>query len=186
MFEFFLALFGGLYYGGRLANEKHTMKQTNIKTQKWIDEMKRDYDQWINKVVDIKLEYEMSRRDSEAVEKMELRIRNEANITQVYDYMILMGLLAQKGKIPREIADSGVRSRGIWDYAEQQMWHEQRRFMIWYDNELRRNGLQEPLLFVDGCNENKVCHNMNLATPITNTSYMIGGRYFWAPMRFRV
>ena len=58
--------------------------------------------------------------------------------------------------------------------------------MIWYDKELRQNGLQEPLLFVNGSNAKNVFHNINVASPVTSTSRMIGGRYFWAPMRVNV
>ena len=117
---------------------------------------------------------------------MRLRILSEANLVSISDDMVLMGLLAQKAKIPKSIAENGIRSCGVWDYAEQQRWAEQRRFMIWYDKELRCNGLQDPLLFVDGINETKVRHNINVASPVSATSHVISGRYFWAPMRFHV
>ena len=186
MFEFFLALFGGAYYGGRLANEKHKLKEVDNQTQKWISTMQQDNEKWLRRVVDIKLEYEANKLDSDDANKMRERILNEASLISVSDDMVVMGLLAQKAKIPRRIAERGIPSYGIWDYAEQQRWNEQRRFMLWYDKELRRNGLEEPLLFVDGINENKVRHNINVASPVTSTSRMIGGRYFWASMRFHI
>lgn len=186
MFEFFLALFGGTYYGSKLANEKHKSKEADKRTQKLINDLHRDNERWLRGVVDIKLEYDINNLSVEETEKMRMRILNEAKVETVTDDMVFMGLLAQKAKIPKSIAEVGIRSRGVWDYAEQQRWAEQRRFMIWYDRELRRNGLQEPLLFVDGVNENKVRHNINLANPVTATSRVIGGRYFWAPMRIHV
>lgn len=186
MFEFFLALFGGAYYGGKLANEKHKLKEADKQTQSFINELQSDNERWIRNVVDSKLEYDISKLSDDEIERMKLRILNEAQLDSITPEMIVMGLLAQKAKIPKKIAEQGIHSRGVWDYAEQQRWAEQRRFMIWYDRELRRNGLQEPLLFVDGVNENKVRHNINLANPVTATSRVIGGRYFWAPMRIHV
>lgn len=186
MFELFLALFGGVYYGSRLANEKHKSKEVDNQTQKWISTMQQDNEKWLRRVVDIKLEHEANKLDSEDANKMRLRILNAVQLTSVSDDMVVMGLLAQKAKIPRRIAEGGIRSYGLWDYDEQQRWKEQRRFILWYDKELRRNGLDEPLLFVDGVNESKVCHNINVASPVTSTSQMIGGRYFWASMRVNV
>ena len=186
MFEFFLALFGGIYYGGRLANQTHKLKEADKRTQELINNLHRDNEQWIHRVIDTKLEYNVNKLPAEETEKMKARILYEAKVETVTDDMVFMGLLAQKAKIPKSIAEEGIRSRGIWDYAEQQRCNEQRRFMIWYDKELRRNGLEEPLLFVDGVNESKVRHNINVASPVTSTSRMIGGRYFWAPMRVNI
>lgn len=186
MFEFFLALFGGTYYGSKLANEKHKSKEADKRTQELINDLHRDNERWLRSVVDIKLEYDVNNLPVEEIEKMRMRILNEAKVETVTDDMVFMGLLAQKAKIPKSIAEVGIRSRGVWDYAEQQKWSEQRRFILWYDKELRNNGLQEPMLFVDGVNANNVFHNINAASPVTSTSRMIGGRYFWAPMRVNV
>lgn len=186
MFEFFLALFGGTYYGSKLANEKHKSKKADERTQELISNLHRDNEQWLRQVVDVKLEYDIGNLSNEQFEKMRTRILNEAKVETVTDNMVFMGLLAQKAKIPKSVAEEGIRSRGVWDYAEQQKWAEQRRFILWYDKELRRNGLKEPMLFVDGVNSNKVFNNINVASPVTSTSKMIGGRYFWAPMRVNV
>lgn len=186
MFEFFIALFGGAYYAGRHQIEKQRNENADVRNRILIQNLSRDYEDWVSSVVDIKLEYNISKLSDDEIEKMAQRIINEACIETITPEMVVMGLLAQKAKIPKNVADYGVRSRGVWDYAEQQMWTEQRRFMLWYDKELRRNGLQEPMLFVDGVNEVNVRHNINVANPITNTSRMVGGRYFWKPMRANV
>lgn len=186
MFEFFLALFGGLHYGSKYANEKQQMKKADERNRQLIDNLHTDYDNWMRKVVDDKLEYELSNSADEEICNMQNRILNEARVSEVTSEMILMGLLAQKGKIPKNIADKGIRSRGIWDYPEQQKWQEQRKFMLWYDRELGKNGIKEPLLFVDGTNEHMVFQNIRLACPVTETTKMIGGRYFWEPMRVSV
>lgn len=183
MFEFLIALFGGLYYSGKYINEKSTHRKIDIQTKRRIDEMRSDFDGWFKCVVDDKLEYEIMSTPKDIFENMRQRIYKEANLQIVSDDMVVMGLLAQKAKIPKSIAQSGIPSRGIWDYSEKLMWAEQRKFLLWYDNELRKNGLSEPMLFVDGVNANEVRHNINLATPIAKGTQMIGGRYFWAPIR---
>ena len=186
MFEFIFVLLALAYYGCRIVSEKQELKEADKRTQNFINELQSDNERWIRTVVDSKLEYDISRLSDDEIERMKLRILNEAQLDSITPEMIVMGLLAQKAKIPKEIAEQGVRSRGVWDYAEQQRWAEQRRFMIWYDKELGRNGLQEPLLFVDGVNASKVRHNIRVAKPVTETSEVIGGRYFWAPMRINV
>lgn len=186
MFEFFLALFGGLHYGNKYASERKSAKEADERNRKQIDTLKTDYENWMRKVVNDKYEYDLQYATDEEIYNMQNRILNEARVNEVTPEMIIMGLLAQKGKIPKRIAENGIHSRGIWDYAEQQQWKEQRKFLLWYDRELGKNGIQEPLLFVDGVNENSVRHHINLARPITETSKMIGGRYFWEPMRWRV
>ena len=185
MLDFFIALFGGAYYGRKYAREKSKSKKAEQDTQQWIIAMQSDYDNWIRKVVDEQLEYIVGQvhTDDERVVKARERIKKEAHISFVSEEMILMAMLAQRKKIPKNIAENGIFSKGIWDYAERQKWEEERKFLLWYDNELRKNGLLEPLLFVDGVNANKVRHNINVATPITNASQVIGGRYFWKPMR---
>lgn len=182
MFEFFLALFGGLYYGGKSLGEKAENKKINKQTQAWIKDMKNDYEEWIERVVDDKLEYEISQNHT-AFKAMEQRILKEVGLKVVSADMVIAALLAQKAKIPKNIAMSGIYSRGVWDYVEQQRWVEQRLLMIWYDKELRRNGLDEPLLFVEGYSGHHVNQHMELAVPVKDVSKIIGGRYFWAPMR---
>lgn len=187
MFEFFIALFGGIYYSFKIVNENHKIKEADKRAQRFIDELQQDNERWIGCVVDSELEYTIrSKLYGDDIENMKSRILNEAQLSYVYPDMVVMGLMAQKAKIPKRIAEYGIGSRGVWDYAEQQRWADQRRFMIWYDKELRRNGLREPLLFVDGVNGPKVRQNISVASPVTDTSRVIGGKYFWAPMRIHV
>ena len=186
LFEFFLALFGGLHYGSKYANEKKAMKKADERNRQLIDTLMSDHDKWMKKVVDDKAEYELKNATDEEISNVNNRILTEAKIEEVTPQMILMGLLAQKGKIPKNVADSGIRSRGVWDYAEQLQWKEQRKFLLWYDRELGKNGIQEPLLFVEGSNEHTVFQDIRVACPITETNKMIGGRYFWEPMRWNV
>lgn len=185
MFEFFLALFGGAYYGGKIIGEKAEGKRTDRQTRAWINGMKNDYEEWMGRVVDDKIEYELKNNHT-AFRAMEQRILKEVNLKTVSADMVVAALLAQKAKIPKNIAMRGINSRGVWDYAEQQRWTEQRLLMRWYDKELRSNGLDEPLLFVEGYSGHCVNQHMELAIPVQDASKIIGGRYFWAPMRWFV
>lgn len=186
MFEFFLALFGGLYYGTKLCNEKHQLKKADERNKEIINTLNRDFESWMHRVTNEKLEYEIQFTSDSAITEIYNRIINETKISRVTPDMIIMGLLAQHGKIPKTIAERGIHSRGVWDYAEKLRWQEQRKFMLWYDQELRTHGVKEPLLFVDGVNERSVRFNSSVASPISQGTKMIGGRYFWAPMRKNV
>jgi len=186
MFEFFLALFGGLYYGTRLCSERHKTKKLDAQTEALINTLKSDYEAWMRKVTNEKLEYEIQNSSDSTITEIHNRILSEAKISSVTPDTLTMGLLAQHGKIPKSIADHGIHSRGIWDYAEKLRWQEQRKFLLWYDKELRSHGIKEPLMFVDGINEHSVRSNISVATPISNGTEMVGGRYFWKPMRKNV
>lgn len=186
MLDFFIALFGGAYLAGRYGTEKHSQKLADQRTQEWINKLNSDYNLWVSRVVDDELEYKVNHCSADKFQAMRENVRRETGIDNVADDIVIMGLLAQKAKIPRKIAIFGIRSFGLWDYEERQKWQSQRKLLTWYDKELRRNGLQEPLLFVDGNNAANVRHNINLASPITATSHMVGGTYFWAPMRGRI
>ena len=183
MFEFFLALFGGLYYGAKMCNEKSQSRKSDARNQEIINALNRDFDTWIRRVTNEKLEYEIQNASDSTIAEIYNRIINEAKVDSVTPDMIIMGLLAQHGKIPKKIADRGIHSRGVWDYAEKLCWQEQRKFLLWYDKELGAHGIEEPLLFVDGVNEHYARYNISLATPISEATKMIGGRYFWEPMR---
>lgn len=183
MFELLIALFGGAYLFGRCSAEKVAHKATEAKTKKWIEEMQTDFDEWIGRVTNEKIEYEINRLSPEVFEKMRIKIQKEAELTEVSHEMVIMGLMAGCGKIPKYIASYGIHSRGVWDYEEKLKWAEQRRFMLWYDEALQEHGIKEPLLFVDGVHTSDVSIDSSVAHPISEGSEMIGGMYFWYPMR---
>ena len=183
MFELLIALFGGAYLLGKCSSEKIAHKATEAETKKWIEEMQTDFDEWIGRVTNEKIEYEVKRLSPEVFEKMRIKIQEEAGVTVVSREMVIMGLMAGCGKIPKSIASHGIHSRGVWDYEEKLRWSEQRRFMLWYDEALQEHGIKEPLLFVDGVRAIDVRRDISVAHPISEGSEMIGGRYFWYPMR---
>lgn len=91
MFEFFLALFGGLYYGTKLCNEKHQLKKADERNKETINSLNNDFDGWIRRVTNEKLEYEIQFTSDSAVNAIHNRIVNEAKITTVTPDMIIMG-----------------------------------------------------------------------------------------------
>ena len=48
MFEFFLALFGGLYYGTKMVNEKSQTRKADAQTKELIDTLNSDFNSWIH------------------------------------------------------------------------------------------------------------------------------------------
>ena len=184
MFESFIALFGGLYYSLKGVSEKSKNDAADARTKSWITNMQSDFDHWIYRVVDEQYEHkigQLSREDERCI-KMRNRIESEAGIHDVSDDMIFMGILAQNKKIPAKFARHGIASRGVWDYNEKMLWSQQRKFLLWYDMELQKHGI-EPLLFVEGVNENNVKHDITVAQPLSSTDRVVGGKYFWASMR---
>lgn len=132
MFEFLFALFGSIGIGARASHEKAVLKEKSQETKQWIDTMKDDLQKWERKVIDEKREYEVSKIQStdEIYLKMHDRIKNEAKIETVADDMVRLGILAQDGKIPQDIARNGIRSHGVWDYEEKLRWSAQRKFLV--------------------------------------------------------
>lgn len=188
MLNFFVALFGAIGIGAKYSHEKSASAKRDDYNKKIISDMSSDLQAWEQKVIDEKREYEVSKLPvtDDLYVKIQNRIKNEAKIDIVADDMVRLGILAQDGKIPKQEAMFGFRSFGLWDYEEKERWKIQRKFMVWYDKELGLNGIKEPLLFVSGVYESKVKLNMNLAVPVSVATEVVGGKYFWEPMRLYV
>jgi len=186
MLEFFIALFGSLYYGGRYVGEKASSKPISHSTDLLIMEMRSDEMKWESEVIDNEFEYNVRSKVTnwdEDADEMYLKIEAECPGVPVSTDMVIMGLMAQRGKIPREIARRGIKARGLWNHEETLAWHTQRKFLQWYDNELRKNGLQEKMLFVKGGENKEVYRRPELGIPLQQCTSVIGGIYFWYPIR---
>ena len=179
MFELLIALFGGLYVCGRCMVEKYDNNKIDNNIQRSYEERKIDYINWEKKVVDEKLEYELNNVNPGMFEIMYNKIK-ELGITDISREMVIMGMMAEHGKIPKEIARSGIQSRGVWDYEEKLKWVQQRTFLIWYDKMLQSHGIDEPLMFVKG--HEYIYPNIN-GVPISEDREVTGGRYYWHSMR---
>ena len=130
--------------------------------------------------------------DDHDVQLMRDRILSEANVNATYD-MLILALLAQECKISRRFIwggfDTTAKSNSCENpkpYAE-----VERRFMIWYDKELRKHGMQEELLFVPDSIDSRPHSGVfrfaagyhDIAKPVVEAGDVVRGRYMWFSMR---
>lgn len=117
--------------------------------------------------------------DNSDVCAMRNRIGCEAGVNPTSD-MIVRALLAQKCKMPKVSAYSGLRSSPCGQIDMEL----ERRFLIWYDNELRLRGFPYELLFVTWDNKIKFrSGDTSVATPVLEQPEVTSGIYFWEPIR---
>lgn len=188
MFELFIALFGSAYYEGKYISDKSKSSIANQKQKELIRSLQSDSESWEREVIDEKLEYKISRESENVLCDMMIRIHKETGvgINDIPLNIVIAGAMAKYRKIPKEMAMFGIQSRGVYDEEEKKRWREQRKLMLWYDNELRQNGFGESMLFVKAADTNLLTQFMELAIPVTKSTTAIRGVYFWAPMRWHV
>ena len=168
MFEFFIALFGGSFWGTKLHSEK---KKIRAYDKKYADSMvayKSGLAKWESQVVDLNLENELSRRLQEepefyAATTQEMkecfgdmfidRIINGYRSTD-YSTTALRYLLAKRGKLKLCDADSsGIGILGAQknnSTVDMRRWEKEVNFIKWIDLELQKNGVATELKFRDG------------------------------------
>lgn len=101
---------------------------------------------WLDKVTDVKFE-EKSKKNFCEIGEMRERIRNEAGVEPTY-MTALMGVMAQKGKIPFGVAGRGLTSPHSYvSFTGKGALEAYFKFARWYDIELRKNGVEYPLLY---------------------------------------
>ena len=204
MLEFFIALFGGLFYGIKIHEDKKQSKIADERFNKTFGDMKSDFDRWIVKVVDEKLEDE--------IDDLVCNLQNRQNIYDtiapslsgflpeiknfddfshsVYNNSRVLKfiLMAQNGKIPKDEAECGIRSPGVYDEKERKKWMYFHTVMLIVNNELIRNGV-EPMVFSRGDEISHIQFNANArsyAIPIAQVYSPIGGKYYWWSCRLHV
>lgn len=117
--------------------------------------------------------------DNFEVSAMRDRIGYEAGVNTTSD-MIVRALLAQNCKIPKASAYSGIRS----STCGQTDMELERKFLIWYDNELRLRGFPYELMFVARNDKIKFrAGDISVATPMSAQPEITSGIYFWEPIR---
>ncbi len=167
MLEFFIALFGGTFWGAKLRAEK---KQLRAYDKKYADSKtayKSGVARWEAQVVDPNLENELSRRLREEPEFYEAttqemrdyfgdmfidRIINGFRPTD-YSTTALRYLLAKRGKLRLCDADSygiGILGAQRDSTADMRRWEKEVNFVKWIDLELHKNGIKTELKFRDG------------------------------------
>lgn len=110
---------------------------------------------------------------------MRNRIESEAGIKSTSD-MTVRALLAQNCKMSRNSAYSGF-STSPYGRADMEI---ERKFLIWYDKELRLCGFPYKLLFVPWYKETDLkAGDITVAVPVSECSEITSGVYFWEPIR---
>ena len=167
MFEFFIALFGGAFWGVKFHAEKKQLKAYDKKYADSITAYKSGVAKWEDQVVDLNLENELSRRLREEPEFYEATIQEMKNyfgdmfIDRIvsgfrptdYSTTTLRYLLAKRGKLKLCDADShgiGILGAQKDSTADMRRWEKEVNFVKWIDSELHKNGIEAELMFRDG------------------------------------
>lgn len=176
-----LALWGCIVY--ILKRDKFLREKSQNERKAWFEKANEDHDKFIEL-------YSASKRRLSAVQHlvysnaavsmaMNYRIENEAGVKPTDD-MAIRALLAQGCKMPNSTAYSGFRSSpcGKTDMEIE------RKFLMWYDKELRIHGFPYKLLFVPWHKKDKFkSGDITVAVPVTENPEITSGVYFWEPIR---
>lgn len=182
MFEVFVALFGGIFYGNQYINDKKSRTVASKQT----DEVSKSHiaalNSWKSKVVDMQLEMELRELVRNAfisdVKKALANIgwKGKVAIRLERDQEDVVRLLmASKGKLIRKDAELGVPSGvyGLPDTSEQVQRNLESYDMVQFiDQWLRKNGVHERMYI----------ERAGVYNPLNDNSAHIGGRYVWQPM----
>lgn len=165
-------------------HDKSRRKKSDKAFTEWSEQAKTDYHMFVELYAasDELLSQTESRVYSNKPEAcaMRGRIKCEAGINPTSD-MIVRALLAQSCKVPRKTADGGIRLLSGYQPGRE----SEKKFLIWYDNELRLHGFPYELLYVSWDKVNEFCHgrNMSVAIPISKHPQMTSGECIWQPVR---
>lgn len=182
MFEVFVALFGGIFYGSRYINDKKSCTVASKYTEEVSQSHIASLNSWKSKVVDMQLETELRALVSNASisdvkkvltdigwkGKVAIRLeRDQENVVRL--------LMASKGKLIRKDAELGVPSGvyGLPNTSEQIQRNLESYDMVQFvDQLLRKNGIHERMYI----------ERTGVYNPLNDNSAHIGGRYVWQPM----
>ena len=161
MLDFFIALFGGIYYAGKYINEKTSIEAANKRNQERLDLMTSDSQEFVDKMTDRGLERKIKQdiyrgKYKELISKVSDGVLAEAfarginlcddrcrpfTMRGIYpDYQLLI-VMASIGKLPYSVASFGIRRPLNGD-----LWDVHAIFMEWLDKELQSHGV-EPMVF---------------------------------------
>lgn len=161
MLDFFIALFGGIYYAGKYINEKTSIEAANKRNQERLDLMTSDSQEFVDKMTDRGLERKIKQdiyrgKYKELISKVSDGVLAEAFARGINlcddrcrpftmreicpDYQLLI-VMASIGKLPYSVASFGIRRPSNGD-----LWDVHAIFMEWLDKELQSHGV-EPMVF---------------------------------------
>lgn len=118
-------------------------------------------------------------RNDQDAQFMRDMISSEAGIIPTAD-MLVRALLAQHGKISKKAAYSGFRTSP----SGMKSMEEERKFLVWYDKELRAHGVGYKLLFTTWNDNTKLkAGDLSVAKWVAENNVVTSGVYFWEPIR---
>lgn len=164
-------------------HEKLQHKKSQKNKSEWFDKAQTEHNEFMELYAAsdelLSQTQQLVYSDNSDVCAMRNRIGCEAGVNPTSD-MIVRALLAQKCKMPKVSAYSGLRSSPCGQIDMEL----ERRFLIWYDNELRLRGFPYELLFVTWDNKIKFrSGDTSVATPVLEQPEVTSGIYFWEPIR---
>lgn len=185
MFEFFIALFGGTYFGHKYAKDKASTAEFDKRQREIQSAYNIGKSRWEAKVVDTKLENEINarlRNDAEFCMSVDNEMRElfgDKYINHI-GYPVkktsLMYLLAKQGKLRTSDASSlGIRIIGarIDSDSDKKRWANEVNFIKWIDSEISKHGIAANLMFKSAATQNCA------PVPAGQISVYDGGDFFW-------
>lgn len=203
MFELFIALFGGLYYGTKILGEKSAHNRIEAERNKRFSDMEADYKRWRAEMTDEDLHVDLHDGLQKNPEALFSEIVDDVNslglyphistytdffaaiykseFTSDWEYKIPIDMLmAKHGKIQSIHAISAIWSPGTLGQSGKEKWKRHHKFMLWLDKELQKHGA-EPMLFLP-TEKSGIFHNSPEkweGIPIAEVVIPTQGRYFW-------
>lgn len=186
MFEFFIALFGGSFWGAKLHSEKKQLKEFDKKQAAIKDAYDSGVQAWEASVVDRNLEDELTERlnsDREfkqaAIQKMREELGDDIPETLGYPTprsAILRYLLAKKGKLlSTDASQFGIRvvAPQPHDSKDKARWKQEVKFVRWMGSKIKDFVPDATLMFKSaGAFDSK-------PLPANAISDYDGGDFFW-------
>lgn len=186
MFEFFIALFGGSFWGAKLHSEKKQLKEVDKKQAAIKDAYDSGVQAWEASVVDRNLEDELTERlnsDREfkqaAIQKMREELGDDIPETLGYPTprsAVLRYLLAKKGKLLSvDASQFGIRvvAPQPHDGKDKARWKQEVKFIYWMGSKIKDFVPDATLMFKSaGAFDSK-------PLPANAISDYDGGDFFW-------
>lgn len=147
MMDFFIALFGGAYWGAKICSDKIKSSSYNRLKAKADEAYKKGYKEWEEKVTDRELEISVKERLNEDWEYRDeiysemLEEFGEMYIPKIAAHQIptnVYYVLAKHGKIPDSAAMSGIRVIGATQARPSTIlrWEKEMFFINWIHKQL--------------------------------------------------
>lgn len=186
MFEFFIALFGGSFWGAKLHSEKKQLKEFDKKQAAIKDAYDSGVQAWEASVVDRNLEDELTERLSSdrefkqaAIQKMREELGDDIPETLGYPTprsAVLRYLLAKKGKLlSADASQFGIRvvAPQPHDSKDKARWKQEVKFVRWMGSKIKEFVPDATLMFKStGVFDSK-------PLPANAISDYDGGDFFW-------